>query len=145
DWHLNEYYFHQGLQRLVRDLNLLYKKEPALYEVDFRPSGFEWIDCSDWESSMVSFIRWSKNYKTFIMVVCNFTPVLRDNYRVGAPFKGWYKEILNSDAEMYGGGNKGNYGRIHTDDIPWMNRPCSLNLTIPPLGVLYLKMDKNPQ
>ncbi|MBN2145377.1 MAG: 1,4-alpha-glucan branching protein GlgB, partial [Candidatus Aureabacteria bacterium] len=114
DWHLNEYYFHQGLQRLVRDLNLLYKKEPALYEVDFRPSGFEWIDCSDWESSVVSFIRWSKNYKTFIMVVCNFTPVLRENYRVGTPFKGWYKEILNSDAEMYGGGNKGNYGRIHT-------------------------------
>ncbi len=140
DWHLNDYPPHQGLQRWVRDLNLLYKREPALFEVDFHHSGFEWIDCSDNDNSIVSFLRWAKEYRQFVIAVCNFTPVIRHDYRLGVPFCAHYVELLNSDAEIYGGSNQGNLGGRHSDDIPWMGRPHSISITLPPLSVLYFKM-----
>ena len=141
DWHLNNYPPHKGIQLLLRELNNLYKKEPAFHEVDYSPTGFEWIDCSDWEGSVVSFIRWSKDYKSVLVAVFNFTPVVRYDYRFGMPFRGKWNEIFNSDAEVYGGGNVGNYGGKWTDDIPWMQRPCSVTLTLPPLGAVFLMLE----
>ncbi|ACI20861.1 1,4-alpha-glucan branching protein GlgB [Thermodesulfovibrio yellowstonii] len=138
-WHLLDYPEHQGIQKLVRDLNNLYKTEPALHELDFSPAGFEWIDCSDADQSVVSFLRKAKDPKNVIIVVCNFTPVPRFNYRIGVPFKGYWREILNSDSWIYGGTNHGNTGGVEADQIPCHGRPYSLCLTLPPLGILFLK------
>jgi len=140
DWHLNDFAPHKGVQLFMKDLNETYKKENALYEVDFNHTGFEWIDCSDYEGSVVSFLRWSKEYKNFVIAVFNFTPVVRHDYRLGVPFKGKYVEILNSDAEIYGGGNIGNCGEKWTNDESCMNRPYSIDISLPPLSALYLKL-----
>ncbi len=142
DWHLNNEYNHKGIQLLLKDLNNLYKSNPCFYEVDYSPSGFEWIDCSDYMNSIVSFIRWSKDYKDLIVTIYNFTPVVRYNYRLGVPFKGHYLEIMNTDSEIYGGSNVGNYGGKYTDDIVWMGRPYSIDVTIPPLGAVYFRCDQ---
>ncbi len=139
DWHLLQYEPHQKLQRFISDLNHLYKTEPAFYEVDFDWHGFEWIDCSDSENSVVSFIRRTKNADDFLVFVFNFTPVPRFGYRIGVPHEGFYKEILNSDSEIYWGGNIGNVGGIYAENIPSHNRHYSLNLILPPLSVLILK------
>ncbi|GAF89346.1 unnamed protein product, partial [marine sediment metagenome] len=117
----------------------IYRSEPALYEVDFGREGFEWVDISDWEQSIISFIRKGKNANDCILVVCNFTPVPRYNYRIGVPFGGFWKELLNSDAGEYGGGGIGNCGGIHASSQPMHGRPCSLELTLPPLSVLFFK------
>ncbi|MGC8938518.1 MAG: 1,4-alpha-glucan branching protein GlgB, partial [Thermodesulfovibrio sp.] len=138
-WHLLEYPQHQGIQRLVKDLNNLYKNEPALHELDFDPSGFEWIDFTDAEQSIISFLRKGRDPKQLICVVCNFTPVPRFNYRIGVPFRGYWKEVLNTDSELYGGSNCGNMGGLMTENLSIHGRPYSLNLTLPPLGVLFLK------
>lgn len=142
DWHLANYAPHRGIQVLLHDLNNLYKNNPEFHEVDYSPNGFEWIDCSDYEGSIVSFVRWSKDYKSMLVAVFNFTPVIRHDYRFGVPFKGKYVEIFNSDSEIYGGSNVGNYGDKWSDDIPWMARPCSINVSLPPLGAVYFKLDK---
>lgn len=139
DWHLLQYEPHQKLQRFISDLNHLYKTEPAFYEVDFDWHGFEWIDCSDSENSVVSFIRRTKNADNFLVFVFNFTPVPRFGYRIGVPREGFYKEILNSDSEIYWGGNIGNAGGIYAENIPSHNRHYSLNLILPPLSVLIFK------
>jgi 1,4-alpha-glucan branching enzyme len=140
DWHLLEGAGHpRGLQRLVQDLNRLYRTQPALHEVDFDPSGFAWIDCSDQEHSVVSFVRRAKTPADFVLVVCNFTPVPRHGYRVGAPSPGYYRELLNTDAERYGGSNIGNAGGAWAQPVPWQGQPHSLDLTLPPLAVLVLK------
>jgi 1,4-alpha-glucan branching enzyme len=139
EWHLLEYEPHQGIQRLVADLNRLYAAEPALHEVDFDWHGFEWIDCNDADSSVLSFLRRAKDPENFLVVVANFTPVVREAYRVGVPAPGFYREVLNTDAAVYGGSNTGNCGGVQAEPVPWLGRPYSLNLRLPPLGALFFK------
>ncbi|MDP4181038.1 MAG: 1,4-alpha-glucan branching protein GlgB [Bacillota bacterium] len=140
DWHLLDYEMHGKMKNYVRDLNNLYKNEPALYEVDFHHEGFEWIDCNDADNSIISFVRKAKDWKNMIIVVCNFTPELHTGYRIGVPVEGFYEEIMNSDSEIYGGSNKGNKGGLNSEKIECHGKPNSLCLTIPPLGVVYLKL-----
>ncbi|MBI5739767.1 MAG: 1,4-alpha-glucan branching protein GlgB [Nitrospirae bacterium] len=139
EWHALQYHFHQGVKKWVTDLNRFYRNEPALYELDFANGGFEWIDFHNWEESVISFIRKGKDTEDIILVVCNFTPVPRLNYRLGVPRGGWWKEALNSDAGIYGGSNLGNSGGATAEEIPSHGRGHSLSLTLPPLGVVFLK------
>jgi len=139
DWHLLQYPPHQGVQRWVKDLNQVYRKEPALYELDFRQEGFEWIDFRDWEGSIISFIRKGKSTDEVFLVVCNFTPMLRMNYRVGVPRGGFWKEALNSDATIYGGIGHGNFGGMEATPVPYHGKYHSLSLTLPPLSILFFK------
>ena len=140
-WHLMREDWHIKLNRFIRDLSGLYRKYRAFHEVDFECGGFEWIDFSDADSSVISFIRWSRDYKQMLLFVCNMTPVPRYHYRVGAPWRGYYREILNSDAVEYGGSGIGNYGGAHTEDVPWQWRSHSLCLNLPPLGINIFKFD----
>ncbi|MET0514065.1 MAG: 1,4-alpha-glucan branching protein GlgB [Nitrospiraceae bacterium] len=139
EWHLLEYAPHQGVQRWLSDLNRLYRMEPSLFEGDVTPAGFEWIDCNDMASSVISLIRKSQSGGDIMLVVCNFTPIPRSNYRVGAPRGGYWKEMLNSDASIYGGGDWGNAGGMHATPVPLHGRPYSLTLTVPALSALFLK------
>jgi 1,4-alpha-glucan branching enzyme len=139
DWQLLEYPLHAGLQRWMEDLNRTYRTEPALHSLDFDHSGFQWIDCNDTDNSTLSLLRKSKNDSDSVIVVCNFTPVPRHDYRVGAPGVGFWKEILNSDSHEYGGSGQGNMGGLQAFPDPFHGLPFTLNLTLPPLGVVYLK------
>ena len=139
DWHQLGFKPHEGMQRWVTDLNRLYKNQPALHEGDCYNDGFEWVDCSDSASSIMSFLRKAQNGES-ILVICNFTPVARGGYRVGVPHGGLWKELLNSDADIYWGGGQGNMGGAHADPHGWHGRPFSLHLNIPPLGVLFFKV-----
>lgn len=139
DWHLLDEEPHNKLQNWVRDLNHFLKSEPALYEQDFSYDGFEWIDFSDYEHSVVSFIRKSKNPDDFLLCILNFTPLPRHNYRVGVPRKAFYEEVLNSDSEIYWGSNIGNSGGVEAEQMWWQGREYSINVTLPPLGALVLK------
>ena len=141
DWHLLQYEPHQKLRHYVRDLNRLYRTEPPLYEVDFSYSGFEWIDFHDTEQSVISFIRKGKRADDFLVVVCNFTPLPRYNYRIGVPESGLYKEILNSDSAEYWGSGIGNTEGILSENISWNGRPHSISITLPPLAVVVFKPD----
>jgi len=144
DWHLLEDGpLHRGMQRLARDLNQVYRSQPALYEADSDPAGFQWIDCHDWEQSVVSFLRRAKDPEDFVVVICNFTPVPRHGYRIGVPVGGRYRELLNSDAAMYGGAGLGNLGGITAERIGHHGQPFSLALTLPPLGGLILKPERD--
>ncbi|MET0691583.1 MAG: 1,4-alpha-glucan branching protein GlgB, partial [Candidatus Binatia bacterium] len=138
DWDLVDYPLHSGVQQWIRDLNRLYRSEPALHELDCEPAGFEWIDCGDAESSVVSLIRKGKSSPNLVLMVCNFTPVPRQEYRIGAPHGGFWREVLNSDATEYGGSGMGNRGGVDADPWPQHGRPFSLALTLPPLSVLFL-------
>jgi 1,4-alpha-glucan branching enzyme len=138
-WHLLTFDPHRHLQNYMRALNRLYSSEPALYEVDFHYSGFEWVDFHDAEGSVIAFIRRGESSRSWVFVACNFTPVVRQGYRLGVPEEGFYEELLNSDASAYGGGNVGNGGMISTDPIPSHGRPHSLSLTLPPLAVVVLR------
>jgi 1,4-alpha-glucan branching enzyme len=138
DWDLVDYPLHSGVQQWIRDLNRLYRSEPALHELDCEPAGFEWIDCGDAESSVVSLIRKGKSTANLVLMVCNFTPVPRQEYRIGAPHGGFWREALNSDATEYGGSGMGNGGGANADPWPQHGRPFSLALTLPPLSVLFL-------
>jgi len=140
DWHLLESAPHRGVQRWVQDLNGFYRGEPALYQRDFDMSGFEWADLHDWEHSIISFFRRGDNPGDVVLVACNFTPVPRTNYRVGVPRGGFWREMLNSDATVYGGSGQGNLGGAEAAPVPAHGRYYSLSLTLPPLGVIYLKM-----
>jgi 1,4-alpha-glucan branching enzyme len=139
EWSILQSPLHKGIQNWVKDLNHFYKKEPALYESDFSADGFEWIDFHDWEQSIISFIRKSKDTDEIILIACNCTPVPRYNYNVGVPRRGFWKEVLNSDAEMYGGSGCGNFGGIQAVKKPAHGRTHSLYLTLPPLGILFFK------
>jgi 1,4-alpha-glucan branching enzyme len=139
EWHLLDHAPHQGLQRWVEDLNKLYRSEPALHELDFSGEGFEWVDVHDWEQSIISFLRKGRDPADVVLVVCNFTPVPRHNYRVGVPRGGFWQELLCSDAELYGGAGFGNLGGTEAMPIPAQGRFHSLSLTLPPLGVVFLK------
>jgi 1,4-alpha-glucan branching enzyme len=135
-WHLLDNPIHGGMKRWVRDLNTLYRERPALHELDFDSAGFEWVDCTDSERSVISFIRHARNREDQLLFVCNFTPVVRTNYRVGAPLGTAWKEILNSDAPLYGGSGQGNFGGLQAAPLPIHGRPFSLNMTLPPLSVV---------
>jgi 1,4-alpha-glucan branching enzyme len=139
EWHILQYPFHNGVQRWVKDLNHFYKAEPAMYELDFNAEGFEWIDFHNWEQSIISFIRKGKSTDETILVVCNFTPIPRYNYRVGVPRGGFWKEVLNSDAKIYSGSGHGNTGGVEASPVPANGRYNSLSLTLPPLGVIFFK------
>jgi 1,4-alpha-glucan branching enzyme len=139
DWHLVQFDPHAGVQRWVEDLNRLYRQEPALHEIDFTPAGFEWIDCNDIDSSVVSFVRKARNPEDMLLMVANFTPVVRLNYRVGAPRGGFWKEVLNSDSTLYWGSGQGNLGGVEAAAVPCLGRSYSLNLTLPPLGIVFFK------
>jgi 1,4-alpha-glucan branching enzyme len=138
DWHLLDQEPHRGLSHWVDDLNDLYRSNPALYELDFSHEGFEWIDFHDEAQSIISFIRRSRTGQQMI-IVCNFTPIPREGYRIGVSEEGEYHELLNSDSVFYGGSNVGNRGYIHSERIPAHHRPFSLSLTLPPLGILFLR------
>ena len=142
EWHLLEYPTHRGLQRWIADLNRLYRDEPALHERDLDPAGFEWIDCTDAESSVVSLLRKGTSTDNVFLVSCNFTPVPRPNYRIGAPCGGFWKEVLNSDATYYGGSGWGNMGGVEAVPIPLHGRSHSLTITLPPLATLFLKCER---
>ncbi|MDZ3837460.1 MAG: 1,4-alpha-glucan branching protein GlgB [Rhodospirillales bacterium] len=139
DWHLLDDPLHAGVQRLVRDLNALYRSVPALHELDCAEQGFEWIDANDTEQSVISFLRKDERGHGSVVIVCNFTPVVRNGYRVGVPDAGFYAESLNTDAERYGGGNVGNYGGIDADEWPMHGRPFSLGLNLPPFAAVVLR------
>jgi 1,4-alpha-glucan branching enzyme len=137
EWNLLQDEQHSGIQQWVTDLNRLYRNEPALYERDINPNGFEWIDCTDAESSVISFLRKGTSTEEEVLVVCNFTPVPRPNYRIGVSHGGFWKEVLNSDATLYGGSGWGNLGGLEAVQIPLHGRTHSLTLTLPPLATLF--------
>jgi len=139
DWHLLDYYPYRNIQEWLKALNSVYRNEPTLYERDFENEGFEWIDCSDWENSAISFIRKGKTTRDIILTVCNFTPVPRYGYRIGVPADGIWKELLNSDAQEYGGSGHGNFGGFEAEQIPMRGRFHSLLLTLPPLSIVIFK------
>jgi 1,4-alpha-glucan branching enzyme len=139
DWHLVQYDTHLGVQRWVTDLNQLYGREPALHELDCDAAGFHWVDCSDADQSILSFLRQGRSAQENLLVVCNFTPVVRYNYRVGVPYGGFWREELNSDAKGYGGSGQGNLGGMEASPVSSHGHFHSLNLTLPPLAVVFFK------
>ncbi len=139
DWHLLNYEPHQGLERWVADLNRLYRNEPALHDCDCDPYGFEWIDCHDSDAGVLSFVRRGRRSDDLFVVICNCTPVPRYHYEVGIWRDGYFKEVLNSDALIYGGSGMGNLGGVTTRPMGRHHHPYSLDLTLPPLSILYLK------
>ncbi|MCG5516013.1 MULTISPECIES: 1,4-alpha-glucan branching protein GlgB [unclassified Ectothiorhodospira] len=138
EWYLLQFPFHSGVKQLVADLNALYAREGALHHFDFEWQGFEWIDCHDAAQSVLSFIRKRKEKDDFILTALNFTPAPREGYRIGVPAPGRYREIFNSDSHFYGGSNLGNL-EVEAEDLPWMGRPYSVVLTLPPLAGILLK------
>ncbi|MGB9690163.1 1,4-alpha-glucan branching protein GlgB [Thermogutta sp.] len=137
-WELLDWPTHRGLQRCVADLNKLLRRERALHEVDFRWEGFQWIDCHNWEESTLSYIRRAKDPNDYLVIALNFTPVPRWEHRIGVPEVCQFEEIFNSDAEIYGGGNIGNYGRAVSEPVPWHGFPASMKIVLPPLaGVIF--------
>jgi 1,4-alpha-glucan branching enzyme len=138
DWHLLTHAPHAGLQRWVTDLNHLYCQTPALHEGDCNPAGFAWVDCNDAENSVVSFLRQGLSSRQSVLVVGNFTPVPRFNYRIGVPRAGMWREVLNSDARDYDGNGYGNLGGVEASPVPYHGRPYSLTLTLPPLAIVFL-------
>lgn len=138
DWHLLMFPSHQGVLRVISDLNRLYRSEPALHEFDCDPKGFEWVDANDADASVYSFLRKSRHGET-ILVVLNATPVVREDYRVGVPAGGWWRELFNSDSEYYWGSGQGNAGGVMAEEAPSHGRPFSLRLRLPPLGALFFK------
>ena len=141
EWELTDWPLHRQLRNWVRDLNSLYQREPSLYEHDFDWSGFRWVEPNDADQSVLSYIRYANDTDDFLLVVCNFTPVVRHGYRVGVPLAGRYHELMNSDSGLYGGSNVGNGGGVVTEPARWHAWDQSVLLTIPPLGVLILKLD----
>ncbi len=139
DWQLLDYPGHQGVQKWVQDLNHFYRKELALHEVDFSNDGFQWVDFRDAEASVIAFLRKGKESGNVVMVAANFTPVPRLNYRVGVPVPGLWREMLNSDAKIYGGSGHGNFGGVQTTPVPSHGHYQSISLVLPPLGMIFLK------
>ena len=139
DWHLLQYLPHQGLQHWVRDLNWLYRNDPAMHALDCDPRGFEWIDCNDADASVISFLRRGRNPSEVVLIACNFTPVPRPQYVIGVPGGGYWAEILNGDAALYGGSNLGNGGGVEAQERPAHGRSHSLVVTLPPLAMLVFR------
>ncbi|MEK7769254.1 MAG: alpha amylase C-terminal domain-containing protein, partial [Pseudomonadota bacterium] len=140
DWSLLKYEQHCGVQAVLRDLNHLYNNTPALYQLDFSPEGFAWIDCHDADNSIIIYLRRAQN-GSFVLIALNFTPVPRVGYRIGVPVAGNYQEIFNSDSTYYGGSNLGNLGHLATSGESWMGLPDSIVITLPPLAGIILSLD----
>ena len=138
DWHLLDAPAHAGVQQLLRDLNTFYRNTPALYEKDHSGEGFDWIDCSDNEQSVIAFVRRGHEPSKLVVAVCNMTPLIRNNYRIGVPIAGRYAERLNSDAVIYGGSGVGNYGEVQSEAISAHGHQNSLDLVLPPLSSIIL-------
>ena len=138
EWHVENQPFHTGVQKWVADLNRVYRNEPALHREDFSPEGFEWVDYHDTHNTTLSFVRKARDTSSLVLLVFNFTPVVRRRYRVGVPRGGWWQEALNSDASEYNGSGQGNCGGVNAEPAPWHHRPFSLTLTLPPLAALFL-------
>ena len=141
DWHLLEHERHARLQRWVKDLNHFYRQQPALWQRDFDAAGFRWIEANDSENSVYSFMRYAADPDDFLVIVMNCTPVVREGYRIGVPAGGYYRERLNSDAELYGGSNVGNLGGVGSDALASHGLPHSISLRLPPLAILILQRD----
>jgi 1,4-alpha-glucan branching enzyme len=138
-WDLLQWDTHQGVQKMMADLNGLYRREKSFHQVDFDHTGFEWIDCHNYADSILAYIRRATDPSDYVTVVCNFTPVVRQNYRLGVPEGGWYQEVFNSDSAYYGGSNVGNYPGVMAQESESHGRPFSVELTLPPLSVMVLK------
>ncbi|MGZ4462496.1 MAG: 1,4-alpha-glucan branching protein GlgB [Gaiellaceae bacterium] len=138
DWSLLERPEHAGVQQLVRDLNRLYRAEPALWEVDFEAEGFEWLEANDAAANVLAFARRSRDGARTLVCLCNFSPVPRERYRLPLPHAGEWRELLNTDSSFYGGSNVGNLGLIEAREKPWHDKPCSAFVTLPPLAVVWL-------
>ncbi len=143
-WHLTEYEPHRGVQQWIADLNRAYGCESALHELDADPAGFQWLEANDADQSVLAWLRRGRTVQRPILVACNFTPVPRENYRIGVPLPGRWKEILNSDATAYGGSGGGNYGGVETTPVPSHGQFQSINVTLPPLGILFFKPAEAP-
>ncbi len=141
DWHLLDEEKHKGLNNWVKDLNTFYKNNPALYEKDFEEDGFQWIEANDSDNNVLSYIRKGKNTEDQLIVVCNFSPIPRHNYRVGVPFEGYWKEVLNSDSNHYGGSDVGNMGGVKASPVGAFGHYYSLNLTVPPMAMVVFKKE----
>jgi len=139
DWHLLQDPAHRGIQSWVRDLNRLHRSEPAMHGLDFSPGGFEWLDFRDWEQSVVSFLRKGPGPQDRLVAACNFTPVPRHGYRMGVPCGGAWREVLNSDASVYGGSGMGNLGRVEAAHSHSHGRPFSVSVTLPPLAIVFFR------
>jgi len=135
-WLLEAGPYHKGLQRFVRDLNHLYRSTPCLWESDYDQGGFFWLDCSDTANSVLSFVRQTQGGRSQIVVILNLTPVTRSHYRIGLPRPGTWKEVLNTDAEVYGGSNMGNLGGVRATEYSCHNQPWSAEFTLPPLSII---------
>jgi 1,4-alpha-glucan branching enzyme len=141
-WDLLQWDTHKGIQTMMGDLNAMYRREPALHEVDFESQGFEWIDCQSADDSVLAYIRRAKDPNDFVVVVLNFTPVTRDSHLVGVPTGGYYREIFNTDSQYYGGSNVGNHPGVMSEHTPHHGRPYSLNMRLPPLSVTVFKPER---
>ena len=139
DWHLLERSAHRGVQRLVADLNRLYRDRSAFHRIDFEDRGFSWVDCEDRDASVISFLRNDPDKGESLLVVCHFTPVVREGYRLGVPRLGVWRELLNSDSSYYGGSNVGNAGCVDAEGVPYHGHPCSIRLTLPPLAAVVFE------
>jgi 1,4-alpha-glucan branching enzyme len=142
DWHLLEpgpfHDYHQGMQQWIADLNSFYRQEPAMHQLDCNPAGFEWIMANDADQSVIAFLRKAQTTGTQVLMIGNFTPVPRYGYRVGVPCTGFWCELLNSDADLYGGSNIGNAGGVEAVEGGSHGRPCHIEVTLPPLGMIFL-------
>ncbi|TVR51355.1 MAG: 1,4-alpha-glucan branching protein GlgB [Puniceicoccaceae bacterium] len=139
DWHLCQYLDHEGIRLVLKDLNRLYREQPAFHAGDFEPKGFQWVSCWDAEGSIVAYLRQHEEREDFFLVVGHFTPVVRTGYRIGVPRGGFWKEAINTDSALYGGGNTGNHGGLMADAIPADGLPFSLSLSLPPLSTSILE------
>ncbi|MCA9164475.1 MAG: 1,4-alpha-glucan branching enzyme, partial [Planctomycetales bacterium] len=139
DWDLLQFDTHRGIQKLVADLNHLYREQPAMHQLDHEGGGFEWIDCDNAGDSVFSYMRRGRNADDLVVVVGNYTPVVRHDFVIGVPRGGFYRELLNTDAGCYGGSNIGNQPGVHASENGWHNRPFSLRMTLPPLSVSVLR------
>ena len=142
DWNLESDPARQGFQRFLKDLGSQYRSNSALWEWDYSPEGFSWIDCQDWTQSVVSYARSSPRRR--VTCILNLTPVVRHGYRIGVPETGCYREILNTDSELYGGGNIGNRGEVTTEEVPFHGHKQSLCLTLPPLACVMFERQTKP-
>ncbi len=144
DWGLLAHESHAGIQKWVRDLNWFYRSEPAMHELDCEPEGFQWVDCTDADRSLLSFLRRGRSTGDVILVAANFTPVARHGYRIGVPREGWWREVLNSDATDYWGQGLGNFGGLDATPTPSHGHPFSLQVTLPPLSVVFFSTGSSP-
>jgi 1,4-alpha-glucan branching enzyme len=140
DWHLLDEADHRGVHNLMRDLNRIYRAEPALWEADHQAAGFQWIDANNTDENVIAFMRIAPSSGRKLICVCNFAPIVRTGYRIGVPVPGLYREIMNSDSTNYGGSNQGNRGSVTAEQVSWHGLPQSLSLTLPPLATVWFEV-----